>query len=576
MAYTKTVWVDGSAPAISAANLNKIEQGVYDSVRQDGTTAMSAQLITIAGSATTPAIAPTGDSNNGIFFPAADTIALGTAGSERFRVTSAGNVGIGDFASNNPITQFSVSSTTGGVVSVTTKRASGTNASPLTMSYGFYGYLDVERARISATDKSGNTLASDLSFYVNDSSGTMQNRLNITGAGNVGIGTTAPLAKVTSAGISGTPSTTDKGLLQVVNTDTNQGLSIGGYSASPYGMWIQSIDSRSGANSTSPIILNPTGGNVGIGTTAPSAKLELSDGTITLQHDLVAGGGYVGTKSNHPLVLFTNNTEKVRITTAGNVGIGTTAPTDVLEVVGGIRRKMVSIGSNASPSSEVGIQYQYDNSTSRTGIYFHNTYNNNGRAWMSFWISDSSNVFKEKMRIDGFSENVLIGYTSSNGAYPLQVNGQIFATSSTIATSDQRYKENITPLTGALNLVNALNPVQFDWKQHAVHNFNTDQPTVGFLAQEVAEVLKDQPYLNSVIKKSECMWETETGEFVDVVTQVEVDGEFVDEIKQEAVKETHTEEFYGIAESNLIAILTKAIQELSAEVQALKAQISAK
>jgi hypothetical protein len=200
MAYTKTVWVDGSAPAISAANLNNLEQGVFDSIRQDGTTSMSGQFVTVAGSATTPAIAPTGDSNNGIFFPAADTIALGTSGSERLRVTSAGLVGVGDFASNNPPTQFSVSAITGGVVSVTSKRASGTNASPINMSYGFYGYLDSERARITATDKSGNTLASDLSFFVNDSAGTMQNRLYIAGTGNVGIGTTSPSTPLTVAG----------------------------------------------------------------------------------------------------------------------------------------------------------------------------------------------------------------------------------------------------------------------------------------------------------------------------------------------------------------------------------------
>ena len=30
MAYTKTTWVDGGPPALSAANLNKIEQGIYD------------------------------------------------------------------------------------------------------------------------------------------------------------------------------------------------------------------------------------------------------------------------------------------------------------------------------------------------------------------------------------------------------------------------------------------------------------------------------------------------------------------------------------------------------------------
>ena len=48
-----------------------------------------------AGSAGAPAIYPTGDTNTGIFFPAADTVAVATAGTERLRVNSAGNLGLG-------------------------------------------------------------------------------------------------------------------------------------------------------------------------------------------------------------------------------------------------------------------------------------------------------------------------------------------------------------------------------------------------------------------------------------------------------------------------------------------------
>jgi hypothetical protein len=47
-----------------------------------------------AGSAGAPAIYPTGDTNTGVFFPAADTVAVATGGSERMRVTPAGSVGI--------------------------------------------------------------------------------------------------------------------------------------------------------------------------------------------------------------------------------------------------------------------------------------------------------------------------------------------------------------------------------------------------------------------------------------------------------------------------------------------------
>jgi len=48
-----------------------------------------------AGSAAAPAISPTGDSNTGIFFPAADTIAFSEGGVEAMRIDSSGNVGIG-------------------------------------------------------------------------------------------------------------------------------------------------------------------------------------------------------------------------------------------------------------------------------------------------------------------------------------------------------------------------------------------------------------------------------------------------------------------------------------------------
>jgi hypothetical protein len=54
-----------------------------------------------AGSAGAPAIYPTGDSNTGIFFPAADTIAFSEGGVESMRIDSAGNVGIGTTSPSN-------------------------------------------------------------------------------------------------------------------------------------------------------------------------------------------------------------------------------------------------------------------------------------------------------------------------------------------------------------------------------------------------------------------------------------------------------------------------------------------
>jgi len=51
--------------------------------------------ITPAGSASAPAVTTNGDTNTGVFFPAADTVAIATGGTERARVDSSGNLGLG-------------------------------------------------------------------------------------------------------------------------------------------------------------------------------------------------------------------------------------------------------------------------------------------------------------------------------------------------------------------------------------------------------------------------------------------------------------------------------------------------
>ena len=63
----------------------------------DGTNGINSSGVIVApdGSASAPAITNDGDTNTGIFFPAADTIAFAEGGAEAMRITSAGRLGLG-------------------------------------------------------------------------------------------------------------------------------------------------------------------------------------------------------------------------------------------------------------------------------------------------------------------------------------------------------------------------------------------------------------------------------------------------------------------------------------------------
>ena len=80
-----------------------------------------------------------------------------------------------------------------------------------------------------------------------------------------------------------------------------------------------------------PLYIDTTNDRVGVGTTSPTRQLEVSkagtsyiraaDTTNSVNVDLLAAssGGWVGTQSNHPFLLQTNNTERMRIDNAGRV-----------------------------------------------------------------------------------------------------------------------------------------------------------------------------------------------------------------------------------------------------------------
>jgi hypothetical protein len=312
---------------------------------------------------------------------------------------------------------------------------------------------------------------------------------------------------------------------------------------------------------TSPTINTPT--------ITTSAVIPLVNGgtaassTLTLQSTSGAG------TSDAIIFKTASQSEKMRITSTGNVGIGTTSPAVALDLGGGSNWiNGTTSYTNILPSAKI-IQI-YDSSQSVLnivsgantdggvlgGILFSRSlgqgdahYNVAGMtavqkstgitsgAELLFYTKTNSAPL-ERMRIDK-DGNVLIGYTTSNGAYKLQVNSQIFATNATIATSDRRYKKDIMPIKSGLNVIGKLNPVSFIWKEHDVHQFDSGTQ-VGFIAQDVQDALGGERYSDCVVKRN-----------------------------QVQLKDGSMEEFYGLSDSKLIPLIVKSIQELNAKLEEL-------
>ncbi len=176
-------------------------------------------------------------------------------------------------------------------------------------------------------------------------------------AGNVGIGTTSPGAKLDVAGdlrltTSGARFDIMKNLTDSASR-RNWGLNTEVNAVGDFGIY------ESATNTTQPSVNRLTilsGGNVGIGTTSPGYLLEVyssarrfsagSDGVVRWNQDSYGGlltwdtdVAFIDTNVSTPNLAFKiNASEKMRITTAGNVGIGTTTPTNILSLGGNSSR----------------------------------------------------------------------------------------------------------------------------------------------------------------------------------------------------------------------------------------------
>lgn len=287
----------------------------------------------------------------------------------------------------------------------------------------------------------GETGAGEFGFY-----NTTNLRMLITAAGNVGIGTT-DIGYTTSG----------RTVLTLAGTtSTLMEYKVGGSSKS----YLYSNPSDFEIYDTTRISLTVNGayrmivnssGQVGIGTTSPSGNLNVyasnavvnitntnassyselwfNEGTTIKAQLFVVGSSlsnYGGTNSlniyqnsNAPIAFFTNGTnERMRITGAGNVGIGNTAPSYKLTVDGNVNATSVAAISNTATSGHQ-VYMGYNDGTNRGGI----TVEGGGGNSSSYGLQIGTYF---KVRDDG-----RVGIGTTNPSSTLQVVGNVVATSFT-------------------------------------------------------------------------------------------------------------------------------------------------
>ena len=276
----------------------------------------------------------------------------------------AGNVGIG---TASPASILHLSSNTGTHLFIDSfgaapdpalifRSANGTAAAPsATQSdnelmwiggrgYGTTGFTANTRVAVigyASENWTDSATGSYLVFATTATGGTSRTeKVRIQGDGKVGIGTTTPATNarlhVKGAGNAlpaSSGSTQSAGLIQRLNDSSTAHLDIGG--AASTGMWLQVADDTNLAVPY-PLLLQPTGGNVGIGTTTPGTKLEVF-GSITAraaatQDSVILTGRAGGTSSYGVTLTPTTLTASRTVTLAdGN----TTLATGTMAVAGG-------------------------------------------------------------------------------------------------------------------------------------------------------------------------------------------------------------------------------------------------
>lgn len=331
------------------------------------------------------------------------------------------------------------------------------------------------------------------------------------------------------------------------------------------------IGSHDTARATAMVVLK--NGNTGIGITAPLFNLQVGDGTmaasnasntrvvvsdntndnraafLTLAKD--ASGNKIegqfesdghffdaiifGSITSHPIYVRTGNQNRMYFSTTGEVGIGTTAPSEMLQIAGNV----YASGGDFYGAAGNGVL-------------------NMGGGIMSATINTIADGTPTYNNING-DEDLLI-------ADDLEVQSEAYKPGggSWVALSDRRLKRNIQPYQDGLDQVRKINPVWYQYNEKVgLYEADRDKKYIGVIAQDMQAIA---PYMVSEENLGQTVQEDEEGEEVIVdpgTPYLTYDATALTYMLVNAVKELDQK----VSE---IETLKTQLKDLQEEVEALK------
>jgi len=441
--------------------------GVTGATTLSSTLGVTGVTTVAAGSAALPAIvSTTGTADTGLWFPAADTVAASTGGSERMRIDSSGNVLVG--LTTTPTTGTNVTKNL--VVSndiATGSLLLGTNSS-------FLGRRSSDGSTIL------NTGQANIEFS-RGAYGSTTTSMVIDTSGNVGIGATLNAWSGATALQMAGPSLWGSSGVGHLSVNTyfdgtnykyiNTGNATDYYQLSGTHVWRYAASGIAGTNvSFSEAMRIDSSGNVGIGTSSPASI----GGVLSVVANGAGGTGYfrnlatTGITSDQLQVSVAQSTSLSSIYLARFYTNVSASPTVAFHVQGdgsGYFAGNLLVQATATARSAI---FRVNGNSLISGIYLGTDTGN------CYIYEGATNVISFRVGASG-SDRFFSFDTSGNGN---ALNG------SWVNGSDARLKENIKTIDKGLADVLSLRPVSYN-------RIGAEQTEIGFIAQEVQPIIPE-------------------------------------------------------------------------------------